>query len=158
MRAERFWHWGGAGQPGWCFRALLAAAEGQGAALHKRLLALGAEVEVHDQLYDAVAALADDPRAAHVLIVDCDGFGGVEGALRIIRRAQDTEPGVPVILITQDRAEQAIQPCRQGPVVLPAPVTPVALCHALDQLLGHPAARRQAIFQRQSPLRPVPRK
>jgi hypothetical protein len=156
MRAERFWQWGGAGQPGWCFRALLAAAAGQGAASHQRLLALGAEVEVHEQLYDAVAALADDPRAAHVLVVDCDGFGGVAGALRIIRQAQGAEPVVPVFLITKDCAEQAIQPRRQGPIVLRAPVTPVALCLALDQVLDHPAARRQAISRRLGPVLPVP--
>lgn len=126
-----------AGTPGRRFRALLATAEGPGAAAWHRLVALGAEVEAHAQLYDALAVLADDPRAAQVLVVDCDGFGGVGPVAQVIGRVQGADAGVPVVLITRRCPEQEFPPWRRGPVVLRAPVSAVALRLALELVLNH---------------------
>lgn len=126
----------GAGAPGRRLRALLASAEGPGAAARHRLVALGAEVEAHAQLYDALAVLADDPRAAQVLVVDCDGFGGVGPVALAIGRVQGLDAGVPVVLITRRCPEQEFPSRRRGPVVLRAPVSALALRLALELVLN----------------------
>lgn len=133
------------------FHAILASQSGtdHDAGTAAALQALGAKVEVFDQLYDAVAAFADDPRAGHLLVVDCDAFGGVDAALRIVRRLQDHDLQVPVILIAGLGQSDVGAVADRGTIILPLPAAPQQLLLALDQALcrlwGYPPAARKTI-------------
>ena len=46
----------------------------------QRLSSFGSLVDVVDELEEAVAAIIEDPLGYDLFVMDCDGFGGVDGA------------------------------------------------------------------------------
>ena len=120
-----------AARVGWGVRVLLASPTGTEGHLARRLSGLGGLVEVEAHLYDALSVVMDDSRAAQMLVVDCDAYGGL-GAARRACALLGPDLGLSVVLITAECAEQLIPQYREAPIVLRAPVSAVALRVAFD--------------------------
>ncbi len=121
-----------AARVGWGVRVLLASPTGQGGHIARRLSGLGGQVEVEEQLYDALSQLIDDPRGTQMLVVDCDAYGGIEAGRRGFALLADQAQHMPIVLITSHCREQTFPPNRDSPIVLRAPVSAVALRVAFD--------------------------
>lgn len=117
------------------FDAILATAEGALCVTGRRLVSLQAKVEVRDQLFDVLSDLADDPRLADVIVIDCDGFGGLEAVSRALGRLCPDERRAPVIMISRDCLVQSFPQRRLEPICLRAPVSSVALRLAMETIL-----------------------
>lgn len=102
----------------------------------RRLAALGAELRIVEELYDALAILSDDPRDSDLLVVDCDGYGGVDRVQAMVGMlpAQQVTAAPRVILTGSDCAEQQFDGGQGQPILLRAPLTGLSLRLALDSL------------------------
>lgn len=120
-------------QVGWGIEAMVASHEGANGNTGKRISSLGGSVTCHDQLYDALSALMDDPRAAHVLVVDCDSFGGLSVGRRAFAMLSEDVERFPVILISKECGEQTFPFSREAPIVLRGPVSSLALRVAFEK-------------------------
>ena len=60
--------------------------------------AFGARVEVLAELYTALEAVEVDPASWSLVLIDCDGFGGLEEVTRAIARVACLGATLPVIL------------------------------------------------------------
>lgn len=117
------------------FTALLVTRDGALGPTARRLRARQAMIEVIDEIYGALSMLIDDPRLADLVVVDCDGFGGAGPVRQALAQAGQDERRAPVILLSQDCGEQTFPSRRGDPVLLRAPLSPVALHLALETLL-----------------------
>ena len=123
---------------GWGIQAMVASHDGAQGSTAQRIGNLGGRVTHHLELYDALSALMDDPRAAHVLVVDCDGYGGLAIGRRAFAMLSEEVERFPVILISSECREQTFPIAREAPIVLRAPVSAVALRVAFDKSFrGH---------------------
>jgi hypothetical protein len=100
----------------------------------RRLAAAGAELRMVDELYDALAMLSDDPRDSDLLVVDCEGFGGLERVRAMIGMLPPQQVPLRIVLTAKECADQRFDWGQGRPVVLRAPVTGLALRLALDSL------------------------
>ncbi|WP_435256473.1 hypothetical protein ACSBLW_09940 [Thioclava sp. FR2] len=117
------------------FEAVLVTAEGALGTTGRRLMGLKAQVDVRDQLFDVLSDLTDDPRLADVIVVDCDGYGGLEAVQRALGRLCQDDRRAPVILISSECKEQVFPQRRSEPVCLRAPVSSVAMRVAMETTL-----------------------
>lgn len=114
------------------FSAMVVSREGPLGGTTRRLVAMGGVPEVVDELYDGLGAFADDHRAADLLVVDCDGFGGLDAVRRAVGRLCPNDLRAPVVLISADCREQIFPMRRAEPIVLRAPLSKIALRLALE--------------------------
>ena len=127
-------------------RALLLTSEGEMGGMERRLAALGARVDVVDELFAALSDLIDDPSGYALFVVDCDsvGVGGLEAAHQAIRMLGEVAQRVSVILVSSECRDQRFPQERTAPVVLRSPMTAVSLKvgfeHALRERFLYQAA------------------
>lgn len=120
---------------GWPIRTMLVAGPDGGAVTEKRLAGIGAQVQRAGDIYTAMSDVVDDPGYYDMMIVECDGLGGVAEARRIVKLMGDTMVSVPVILITSDCQTQVFALERHEPTVLRAPLSPVSMRVAFEHVL-----------------------
>ncbi len=113
-------------------QVLLASPTGVDGPIARHLAGLGGRVEIEHQFYDALSQLIDDPRAAQILVVDCDAYGGFDAGQHGFAILAEHASFLPVILISADCREQIFPQGRKAPILLRAPVTAVALRVAFD--------------------------
>lgn len=117
------------------FSAVLLTAEGKLGLTARRLAALRGQIEFREELYDCLSELNDDPRLADVVVIDCDGFGGLDAVLRPIRLLCPDDLRAPIILISADCRVQTFPQRRSEPVFLRGPVSSIALRLAMETIL-----------------------
>ena len=115
-------------------RVLLVTADGPLGTTARLLLGLDAVLDVQGQLYDALSHLLDDPRLADVVVVDCDGFGGLEKVQRAISMICPDDRRAPFVLMSSDCAKDAISLRRTVPTRLAHPVAANRLQLVLSRL------------------------
>jgi hypothetical protein len=118
---------------GWDRSVLLLSPEGTKGNSGQRLAALGGRLEVEAGLYDGLSMLIDDPRAADLLVIDCDAYGGWETGRRAFAWLGPVVERLPVFLISARCAEQKFPCGRSEPFHLRAPLTRISLHVALEQ-------------------------
>lgn len=130
----------------WGIRVLLLSSEGEGGQTSRRLAGMGGQVDMADELYQALSEVIDDPAGYGLFVVDCDSakVGGLEAARRAMAMLGDVALRVPVILISTECAEQRFPMDRATPTTLRAPLSTVSLKvgfeHALRDRLMYRAA------------------
>ena len=117
---------------------ILASPDGANGRSAQRLVKLGCVVDVVEELYDAVSMLTDDPRAAKMLVVDCDAFGGVERCRTVLALLGHAGQYLAKVLITAECTEQIVPTERGKPYVLRAPLSAVALRVVMENAFGRP--------------------
>jgi hypothetical protein len=123
---------------GWSVLAMVASAEGEDCNTAKRICKIGGRVVHFFELYDALSALMDDRRAAHMLVVDCDSYGGLAVGRRAFAMLSEEVERFPVILVSSECSEQTFPFGRNAPIVLRNPLSAVALRVAMEKLFrGH---------------------
>ena len=118
---------------GWKVQAMVASAEGSDGNTARRVTSLGGEVVHLDQLYDALSALMDDRRAADILIVDCDSYGGLAIGRRAFSMLVEEVARFPVVLVSRECQAQTFPFGREAPIILRAPLSLVALRVAFEK-------------------------
>jgi hypothetical protein len=123
-----------AAQVGWSVRAMLVstAPEAESA---RRLAGLGLHVECVGDIYTALSLVTEDPNHTDMLVVDCDGTGGLAEARRIVKLMGEVMLRVPVILISAECSVQSFALERHEPTVLRAPLSAVSLRVAFEHVL-----------------------
>ncbi len=114
------------------FSAMVVTRDGPLGGTSRRLSSMGGVLEVVAELYDGLAAFADDHRAADVLVIDCDGYDGLEAVRRAVGRLCPNDLRAPVVLISTDCREQTFPLRRSDPILLRAPLSNVAIRLALE--------------------------
>lgn len=102
---------------------------GQPAPIARRLEALGARVDVVDELYTALSDIIEDPQDVGLFVVDCDSIGadGAETVRRALHVISETRRAIPMILISAEFLRQSFPEDRHAPVELRAPLSAVSL-------------------------------
>jgi hypothetical protein len=127
-------------------RALLLTTDAEAGVMERRLAALGARVDVVDELFTALSDLIDDPTGYAMFVVDCDSatVGGLEAARNAVKMLGEVALRVSVILVSSECRDQRFPQERGAPVVLRAPMTAVSLKvgfeHALRERFLYQAA------------------
>lgn len=114
------------------FSAMVVTRDGPLGGTSRRLSSMGGMLEVVAELYDGLAAFADDHRAADVLVIDCDGYDGLASVRRAVGRLCPNDLRAPVVLISADCREQTFPQRRSDPILLRAPLSNVAIRLALE--------------------------
>lgn len=126
-------------QVGFGVRILLISAEGKSGATARRLAGLGNQLDCHDELYSGLEAVIEDPLFYGLIVVDCDGVGGLAAGQRAFAMLEVTQRCIPVILISTEAQAQNFPASRYEPTVLRAPVSAVSMRvgfeHALRERL-----------------------
>ena len=117
------------------FEAVLVTVEGALGTTGRRLISLQGKVDIRNQLFDVLSDLADDPRLSDIIVIDCDGFGGIEAVNRALGRLCPDDRRAPIVLISRDCLEQLFPQRRVEPICLRAPVSSVAMRLALETVL-----------------------
>ena len=128
---------------GWGVRVLVVSVDSV-SFLQQRVAGLGGLVEIETEVFSALAAVIDDPMGYGLVVIDCDGFGGVEAGQRAAMTLFAANCTVPVILLSRSFTQQVFPQGRQEPICLRAPVSGVSLRvgfeHALrDRLIWRAA-------------------
>lgn len=127
-------------------RVLLVSSEGEAGVTSRRLAALGAKVDVVDEIYAALSDIIDDPFGYALLVVDCDNCNvrGLQAGLHAVRTLGGMAQRISVMLVSSECREQRFPADRSAPVVLRAPLSAVSLKvgfeHALRERFLHQAA------------------
>jgi hypothetical protein len=127
-------------------RVLLVSSETETGATARRLAAMGAKVDVVDEIYSALSDVIDDPVGYAVLVVDCDKckVGGLGAALNAVQKLGDVASRVSVILISSECREQRFPQDRAAPIILRGPLSAVSFKvgfeHALRERFLYQAA------------------
>ncbi len=110
-------------------RVLLLTSEREPGMMERRLTSLGAQVDVVTELFSALSDLIDDPTGYSLFVVDCDSanVGGLHGAQHALRMAAEVAERVSIILVASECHEPRFPQDRTAPVVLRAPLSPIAL-------------------------------
>jgi hypothetical protein len=145
MQIIRSLHKNSATPVGFAIKVLLLSSEADGGQLARRLAALGAQVDVTDEMFTALADIIDDPIGYGLLVMECDGTNadGLEGGLRAVKMMGDLVTKVPVILVSKECQQQRFPEDRIAPTQLRAPVSSISLKvgfeHALRDRLAYRA-------------------
>jgi hypothetical protein len=86
----------------------------------RRLSGYGSLVEVQGQMARALRAVLDDPMGFDLFVMDCDAFGGIEGAERAIATLIAKDARMRVMLVSREFDEPAYPLGRRTAVCLPA--------------------------------------
>ena len=84
-------------QVGWSARAMLVSAVPDSVSV-RRLAGLGLQVQMVEDVYTAMSEVIEDPSHCDLLVVDCDGLGGLAEMRRVVKLMGNTMLRVPVIL------------------------------------------------------------
>lgn len=107
--------------------------------LQGRLAGLGCSVERLDELYRALECIVDGPVGYDLLVIDCDGLGGLAAGQRAHNLLRTTGRCPPVILISRECQGQTFPNNRFEAVVLRAPFSALSLRvgfeHAMQERL-----------------------
>ena len=108
------------------FRVMLAGADANSAVAGK-LARVGGEVEAEPEGFMALGAVMDDPQGYGLFVINSDGVGGEEAALRLCSLLKGAYPRLPVIIVGVDNGEQTFPEEVIEPVRLRVPLSSVAL-------------------------------
>jgi hypothetical protein len=86
----------------------------------QRLTRYGSLVEVEDRLAQALTTVLDDPMGFDLFVMDCDAFGGIEGAERAIATLIANDARMRVMLVSREFDVPAYPLGRRTAVCLPA--------------------------------------
>ena len=86
----------------------------------QRLSGFGSLVEVRRQIAAAVQAVLDDPLGFDLFVMDCDGFGGIDGGEAAIAALIAQDARMRVMLVSCDFDVPAFPLGRRSAVCLPA--------------------------------------
>lgn len=106
----------------------------------QRLAEFGSVVDLADDLEDAVAAILDDPFGYDLLVMDCDGFGGIDGAEKVISALIAGDAKMRVMLVSEDFDVPAYPLGRRTAVCLPKEVSDASFRIGFDHVLRDRAA------------------
>lgn len=130
---------GDVAQVGFGVRIMLISAEGGNGATARKLAGLGNQLDCCDELYAGLEAVIEDPMFYGLIVVDCDGVGGLAAGLRAHAMLEVTQRCIPVILVSANSQEQSFPDNRYAPTVLRAPLSSISLRvgfeHALRERL-----------------------
>lgn len=129
---------------GFGVRTLLISAEGQAGNVARRLAGLGSILEYQEELYAGLDLVMDDPFGYGLIVIDCDGLGGLSVGVRAQSLLKVTERCIPVILISQECTEQIFPTSRHDPVKLRVPLSAVSLRVGFEHALRERLLVRQA--------------
>lgn len=129
---------------GWGVRVLLLSSEGDDGLILRRLAGLGCRVDVVEELFTALSEVIDDPAGYGLFVVDCasDGVGGLAAARRAVQMMGEAMKRVPVILVSQECAEQEFPCDRLQPIILRATLSAVSMKIGFEHAL-----RDRLVFQ-----------
>jgi hypothetical protein len=131
---------------GFGIRVLLLTSEGEESAIARRLVGLGSQIDVVDEMYTALSDVLEDPVDYGLFVIDCEGetVGGLEGGKRAVQMMGDIISRVPVILISKECTEQRFPEDRLAPTQLRAPLSSVSLRVGFEHALRERLAYRNA--------------
>jgi hypothetical protein len=101
----------------------------------RRLAGFGSLVEVEDSFDGALYTLIDDPLGYDLLVMDCDGFGGVDAGERAIAFLIAAGARMRVMLISREFDVPAYPLGRRTAVCLPAAAADAAFRRGFDHVL-----------------------
>lgn len=120
-------------------RVMLLTDQPEGATA-QRLMSYGSIVDVVPEFYAALAGILDDPMGYDLFVMDCDAFGGVEGAERAIATLIAGDAKMRVMLVSQE-FDVAVYPLgRRTAVCLPDTVGEASFRIGFDHVLRDRAA------------------
>jgi hypothetical protein len=119
--------------PGFGLR-MLAVAPAPGR-LALALSAQGARVVTETDLFEAMETLHCDATGFAVVVIDCDGFGGLETVRRLLPMLGRVRERTAVVLASSQVALSDLAPAPGQPVLLRTPVAARALRDGLTHLL-----------------------
>lgn len=124
---------------GFGVRTVLISVEGIGSAAVSKLAGLGSILECRDELYSGLELVMDDPADYGLVVIDCDGLGGLAAGKRAHAMLKVTDRCIPVVLLSNECQDQVFPSSRYEPVVLRKPLSAVSLRvgfeHALRERL-----------------------
>lgn len=129
---------------GFGVRTLLISAAGSEGVVARRLAGLGSILECQEELYAGLDHVMDDPYGYGLIVIDCDGIGGLSVGTRALSLLKVTQRCIPVILISQDCTEQSFPSNRHEPVKLRMPLSAVSLRVGFEHALRERLMVRQA--------------
>ncbi len=106
----------------------------------RRLADYGSVIDVADDLEDAVATILDDPFGYDLFVMECDGFGGIQGAERAISTLIAGAAKMRVILVSREFDVPAYPLGRRTAVCLPDDVSDTSFRIGFDHVLRDRAA------------------
>ena len=115
-------------------RVMLLTDHPDGLTAH-RLAGCGSLVETADELFTALSAILDDPIGFDLFVMDCDGFGGIDGAERAVAALIAAEARMRVMLVSREFDEPAYPLGRRSAVCLPETASDMAFLKGLDHVL-----------------------
>jgi len=124
---------------GFGINTLLITAEPMMGPLTRRLAGLGCRIETCDELYYALDRVMDGPQEFELVVIDCDGVGGLGQGTRAHALLKAAGRSLPVLLISGECETQSFPFSRYEPTVLRAPISSVSLRvgfeHAMQERL-----------------------
>jgi hypothetical protein len=106
----------------------------------RRLAGFGSHVEVEDSFETALYTILDDPLGYDLLVIDCDGFGGIAAGERAIAFLIAAGARMRVILTSREFDVPAYPLGRRTAVCLPTAVPDAAFRRGFDHVLRDRAA------------------
>jgi hypothetical protein len=101
----------------------------------RRLASYGSLVDTADALEEAVSAVLEDPFGYDLFVMDCDSFGGVEGAERAISALISGGARMRIMLVSRDFDVPAYPLGRRTAVCLPEDVGEESFRIGFDHVL-----------------------
>jgi hypothetical protein len=104
-----------------CFGArVMLLTKDRDALTRQRLVEYGCSVDIDTEVYNALAAIIDDPFGYDLFVMDCDGFGGIEAAERAIATLIAADAKMRVMLVSREFDVPSYPLGRRTAVCLPA--------------------------------------
>jgi hypothetical protein len=106
----------------------------------RRLHSFGSCLEVEEAFETALYAILDDPMGFDLLVIDCDGFGGIAAGERAIAFLIAAGARMRTILVSREFDVPAYPLGRRTAVCLPPAVPEAAFRRGFDHVLRDMAA------------------
>jgi hypothetical protein len=101
----------------------------------QRLIGYRSQVDLSDDLDDALSLILEDPLGYDLFVMDCDGFGGVPAAERAIATLIAAKARMRVMLISREFDTPAYPMGRRTAVCLPDDVADASFRIGFDHVL-----------------------
>jgi hypothetical protein len=101
----------------------------------RRLAGFGTQVEIEEAYEVALYAILDDPLGYDLLVIDCDGYGGIEAGERAIAFLIAAGAKMRIMLISREFEVPAFPLGRRTAVCLPTAVPDAAFRRGFDHVL-----------------------
>lgn len=115
-------------------RVMLLTDHAEGSTM-RRLASYGSLVDAVDVLEQAVAAILEDPMGYDLFVMDCDGFGGIQGAERAISALIAGGARMRIMLVSREFDVPAYPLGRRTAVCLPDDVGEESFRIGFDHVL-----------------------